>query len=107
MKSKFAIKRNDKTYIISPEEILFCKTAPDGGTKICLQCEKSIFTSYGLYRFVEGLPTSSFLKPHRSYLVNLKHIKILKKDEITLSNGKTIPVVNGYFTKILDAFSQI
>lgn len=107
MKSKIAIKRNDKTYFVSPKEILYCTTTSGDGTKIVLQSGKSIFSSYRLKRFEEKLCPKRFIKSHQSYLINLAFIRELRKDKVILINEYDLPLVNGYYSKIIEKFSQI
>lgn len=42
--------------------------------------------------FAEQLPQRFFCQCHRSYIVNLDHIRRFTKDSVTLSNRDTIPV---------------
>ena len=40
----------------------------------------------------EGLPRSTFISPHKGYIVNLRHIRFASSSEIKLSDGTSIPV---------------
>jgi two-component system response regulator LytT len=42
--------------------------------------------------FAAALPQSLFCQCHRSYIVNLDHIRRFTRDSLTLSNHDTIPV---------------
>ena len=49
-----------------------------------------------LYTFEGKLPTSLFVKCHRSYIVNLMYVRQLVKNELHMSNGVIIPLGNKY-----------
>ncbi len=45
-----------------------------------------------------------FIKPHRSYLVNLRHVSEIKINEILTDTGKKIPLARGRHGEICQAF---
>jgi DNA-binding LytR/AlgR family response regulator len=47
-----------------------------------------------------------FLKPHRSYLINLRQVTALDKKELTTTVGKTVPVARDAFVKIKAAYMK-
>lgn len=50
------------------------------------------------------LPKENFIRCHRSYLVNIKYIKVVNKDAITLENGIKIPISRGKYEEVNEAF---
>ncbi len=50
------------------------------------------------------LPDMTFVRPHRSYLVNLKHIAEITRYQIRLSSGDLVPVSKNLFNSTLNAF---
>lgn len=50
------------------------------------------------------LPSEYFIRCHRSYIVNIKHIKSITKNDILLENGETIPISRGKYKEINDSF---
>lgn len=40
----------------------------------------------------ESLSEQSFFRIHKSYVVNLKHIRNIFKDTVTLENGEALPL---------------
>ena len=46
----------------------------------------------------------SFLRPHRSYLVNLEYIQDLSYRAITMSSLAEIPIPRGKYNEIKNAF---
>ena len=51
-----------------------------------------------------NLSNKYFVRCHRSYIVNVKHIKSITKDKVLLSNGIKIPISKGKYKEINDAF---
>lgn len=55
---------------------------------------EELFTAYGI----------SFVKPHRSYLVNLKFVTSILKEELIMDDGRRIPVSRRNYRQINEAF---
>ena len=47
---------------------------------------------------------SCFIKPHRSYVVNMSYISTIENTEITLQNSATIPVAQGKSKEIKECY---
>ena len=47
-----------------------------------------------------------FIKPHRSYMINLDFIEILKTNEIKMSNGNILPMSKKNYITVKEAFLQ-
>ena len=76
--------------IIRKDEIVFCEII---NRKIYLNLTSSEVIDY--YERIEHLETkldNHFFRCHRSYLINLKHLKGYKNGIASMDNGKEIPV---------------
>ena len=76
--------------IIREEEIVFCEIID---RKIYLNLASGEVVDY--YERIENLETkldSHFFRRHRSYLINLKHLKGYKNGTACMDNGKEVPV---------------
>ena len=76
--------------IIREEEIVFCEIID---RKIYLNLASGEVVDY--YERIENLETklgSHFFRCHRSYLINLKHLKGYKNGTACMDNGKEVPV---------------
>ena len=76
--------------IIREEEIVFCEVID---RKIYLNLASGEVVDY--YERIENLETklgSHFFRCHRSYLINLKHLKGYKNGTACMDNGKEVPV---------------
>ncbi len=80
---------------INFSEVLYAESMQDY-IKIHLQNNKAVMTLMTLKRFVELLPSESFLQVHRSYVVATNKINTLTQKEITITNGTQIPVGNSF-----------
>lgn len=50
------------------------------------------------------LPESQFVQCHRSYIINIAHVRMLTRTECTLSNGISIPISRTYAAGVEQAF---
>ena len=62
--------------------------------KICsIHCQtQEIKTYIALDKLMEQLPEDSFLRPHRSFIVNMDFIEKMKDHAFLLKNGESVPV---------------
>jgi len=84
------IQRGHESYIISLDDIIFCEIID---RKIYLNLASDEVIDY--YERIENLETklgSHFFRCHRSYLINLKHLKGYKNGTACMDNGKEVPV---------------
>lgn len=51
-------------------------------------------------------PYGGFVRPHRSYLVNLEHVRSLSYRAITMSSLMEIPIPRGKYQELKDAFLE-
>jgi two-component system LytT family response regulator len=89
---KIAIPTGDGFIVIPVNEIVYCH-ADSNYTKFYLIDKKCILSSYTLKQYDEILTAQSFFRAHRSYLINLAHVKMYKRGEggeIVMSNGHEI-----------------
>jgi len=89
---KIAVSTLDGFIIIPINEIIYCH-ASSNYTEFHLTNNKCILSSYTLKQYDEILNVQSFFRAHRSYLINMAHVKIYKKGDggvIVMSNGEEI-----------------
>lgn len=92
---RFKIQRAGKTDMIAANEIVYCKGAGDY-VEIALSDGAKILHLAKLQDMETELP-QTFLRVHRSYLVNTNHVRALTREAsgvgaLTLGNGETVPV---------------
>lgn len=81
---------DDVTYFeIFAREIVIHKV--DGSKETCMGTLKEL---------ADRLPANTFVRPHRSYLVNLDHISEIVRYQIRVSSGQTIPVSQKLYAQV-------
>jgi two-component system LytT family response regulator len=93
---------------ISTDDIIRCES-DDKYTKIFLADKKMIVASRTLGDFETVLKPYSFLRVHRSYLINLKHLKKYLRGEggqVIMSDGATVDVSRSKKEELLKLVSQ-
>jgi two-component system, LytTR family, response regulator len=79
--------------IVSAKEIMYCQ-ASGSYSEVFLQDTRKITISKNLRWLELQLQEQKFCRPHKSFLVNIRHIKKIYALEKTLhlTNGKSIPL---------------
>lgn len=86
----FKYKKGYDTYKIPVKDILYFESR-DREMKIVTTTGESLF--YGnMEETLLSLSRYRFLKIHRSYLINYKHIIIMRYAEVVMSNGAVLPI---------------
>jgi two-component system LytT family response regulator len=91
---KLTIPTAEGFILIPVDDILYCR-AMSNYTEFYLKQREKIVSSYTLGYYEELLANRHFFRAHRSYLVNLGHIKMYKRGDggtITMSDGEEIEV---------------
>lgn len=107
--SKIALPVSDGYLFVKPDDILYFK-AESSYTRIFLDGEKDLLVTRTLKEFEKLIDHPHFMRIHRSYLINLNHMK-----QYVRSDGGHIEMDNGdvvYFSKekkddLLKAFSAM
>lgn len=89
---KIAIPTMEGYLVIPVNDIVYCQ-ASSNYTEFHLVNKRRILSSYTLKQYDEILTKQSFFRAHRSFLINLAHIKMYRKGEggeIVMSNDHEI-----------------
>jgi len=98
--------KNGKDYVrISAEDILWVQ-ASGNYIEIFTTYEKSYLLRVGLKDIEGRLPEDQFIRVHKSYIVNKKHILKFNSNSIRTSLGE-VPLARSYFNSVLTAFTVI
>ena len=92
--SKIALPTMEGLQMISIDTIISCES-DDNYTRIILKGGKKLLVTRSLKEIEESLEQHSFLRVHRSYLVNLNEIEKYLKGEggyLIMSDGSTVDV---------------
>ena len=102
---KITIPQLDGFQVLNAAEILYCK-ADDNYTEIFLE-NKKILVSKTLKHFEETLAEFSFIRVHKSFLVNMNAVVKYRKGKggsVLLSNGKELAVSPSRKRQLLSFF---
>lgn len=104
MNTKLILSLHDSFQVVDLNELLFCESDKGYTTFYCNNNKKHVI-SKTLKEFEERLLNSNFIRPHQSFIVNLKFIdKYDKSGIIYLKNGKKIPVASRKKEDFLSTF---
>lgn len=92
LSDRIFVRYRDKMVKVVIEDILFVKA--DGNYCLITTKEKEYILSVPLKTLEESLPTTYFMRTHRSYVVNLTKIEALTDNQeyLTLGGDKHVPV---------------
>mgnify|MGYP000277123618 CR=1 FL=1 len=101
---KLILSLHDSFQVINLSELMYCESDKGYTTFYCDNGKKHM-ASKTLKEFEEQLSGFGFIRPHQSYMLNLKYIdKYDKSGEIHLKNGKVIPVSSRKKESFLGSF---
>jgi DNA-binding LytR/AlgR family response regulator len=96
------IKERDGLIRIQYHQILYIEASKDY-MKI-VTTEKTYLVHITMKKLEELLPAEQFVRTHKSYMVALKAIRLLKADELVLANNAVIPVSINYRDAVEEKF---
>ncbi len=108
-KEKLVLSTRDFYYIVQVEDIIFCKSE-NSYTTFYLVNGEEIKVSVSIKNIEKTLDSNVFVRPHQSYLVNVQHIKYIRKNnkgDMVLNNGKTITISSRRKNDVLNFLSNI
>jgi two-component system LytT family response regulator len=104
--AKIGIPNNKGTDYLNIEDIIYLESV-NNCTKV-VATHGDITSSYTLSRFKVILEKHTFYQVHRSYIVNLNHIKrYTNEGGILMSNGLDIPISRNFKDGFLHMFSKV
>lgn len=95
---KIVLKTANQRFVLRIKDII--RLEADTAYTIFITETQKIVVSKNL-KFYQNLLDTTFIRCHQSHLVNSKHIKGLKNNELLLSNTETIPISIRKKTEIL------
>lgn len=100
---KYAMVWQKSSYVkILLDDILWIQ-ADHGYSDLMLKNGETMTVSFNLTFVGKDLPPSTFMRIHKSYIVNLKHVEALTGSELMIGKTK-LPVGRDYKEKVLDRF---
>lgn len=103
IRDKIAIPSAEGFIVIPLCEIVYCH-ASSNYTEFFLTDKRCVLSSYTLKQYDEMLSPQSFFRAHRSYLINIAHVKMYRKGDggdIVMSNGHEIELAHSHKDEFL------
>ncbi len=89
------VKADHKVTLIRTGDIVYLESEGEY-VRIHLADRTSITTLFRLKNMEAALPPENFMRVHRSYIVNLKHIRSYIKGRVYLDNDEQVPIGENY-----------
>ena len=99
------VKQEYNNISISLDDILYIE-AIEAYSKIFCVTGDCVMSRILLKNIFAMLPSESFLRIHRSFIVSKSKIKSFSKREIILNNGKVLPVGRQYASELFDVLTH-
>lgn len=105
-KEVISVKADYKTQLVKVADIVYLESAGEY-VRLHIEGSSTITTLFRLKNMETTLPAESFLRVHRSYIVNIKRIASYTKGRIFLDNGEYIPLGENYKERFLEYFNKL
>lgn len=105
-KEVISVKADYKTQLVKVADIVYLESAGEY-VRLHIEGSSTITTLFRLKNMETTLPADSFLRVHRSYIVNLKRIASYTKGRIFLDNGEYIPLGENYKERFFEHFNKL
>lgn len=105
-KEVISVKADYKTQLVKVADIVYLESAGEY-VRLHIEGSSTITTLFRLKNMETTLPADSFLRVHRSYIVNLKRISSYTKGRIFLDNGEYIPLGENYKERFFEYFNKL
>ncbi len=105
-KEVLSVKADYKTQLVKISDIIYLESAGEY-VRLHIEGSPSITTLFRLKNMETSLSQDSFMRVHRSYIVNLKRISSYTKGRIFLENGEYIPLGENYKARFLEYFNKL
>lgn len=92
--------------VIKPEEILYIKSDGHYIDYFLVDKENPETVRNTLTKALKILPPALFSRIHRSYIVNIEHIKIINSTQLMLDNGEWIPLSRTFKSRLKDLLNK-
>ena len=100
---RFAIRQNGNVFVEDYNNVIFCECRGHDVIVRCTDGEYSVYTS--MRNIEENLPLS-FYRCHKSFIINMKFIKRIEKQELELMNGYVIYVSKARVKKLKQRYEE-
>jgi len=104
--SELLFKTDYKQVSIKPDDILYVEGMAEYLKINYTGSSTPLIVHLSMKRLMEQLPDDRFMRIHKSYIVNLKHITGCSRTQITIGNGTILPIGESYRKLFIDRMNQ-
>lgn len=91
-KNRVVLKIDEGNVVFFTNEIYYIEKEKSSKQFLVYLEDKCVVTKGVLSAIENQLLEQHFMRTHRSYLVNMKHIRRIQKNDLVLSNGNLVPI---------------
>lgn len=107
MSAKLILTVDGQKELIFLDELLYIKCTASKSKRLDFVLDDRVIHSHGtIADYEKMLAGSGFICPSRSYLIHLKFVQYIRKDELVLTNNHVIPISRRKEKAIRDYFNQ-
>jgi len=101
---KLMVRADKKLYALNPDQLCYVEGQGDY-IRLVLEDQRLVVHDT-LKSFLEVLPASSFMRIHRSYVINLRKIAFVEGNQVRIGDS-SLPVSPAYKERLLERFSAL
>lgn len=108
MDAKMAVEFSEGLKIFLPDDVVYVESRRHYMMfHFCGNCENATYKVRGAFSdYIERLG-GRFIRIHRSYLINARHVSVVKPDGVRMSNGDVLPISRTKYNDIKNAIFRL
>lgn len=105
--SRVVLQLKDQTETVNIEDILFIEGARKYQQFYIAGREKPLAVRKQMQELEEEFKDYGFIRIHKGYLVNYKHIQVFKENDVVLDNGMSLPMSRRKAAEVKDYYMEL
>lgn len=105
--SRVVLQLKDQTETVNIEDILFIEGARKYQQFYIVGREKPLAVRKQMQELEEEFKDYGFIRIHKGYLVNYKHIQVFKENDVVLDNGMSLPMSRRKAAEVKDYYMEL
>lgn len=105
--SRVVLQLKDQTETVNIEDILFIEGARKYQQFYIAGREKLLAVRKQMQELEEEFKDYGFIRIHKGYLVNYKHIQVFKENDVVLDNGMSLPMSRRKAAEVKDYYMEL
>ncbi len=101
--TKIVLKTTEQRYIFDIKDIIHL--IADGAYTVFVTLNNKIIVSKNI-KYYQGILDENFIRCHQSHLINKKHVKLIKGNDLIMINDDVIPISTRKKTEIINLINE-